>query len=131
MTKPPETKERFVELRASGMTLTKVAQELDIAYNTAVNWEKEFKEIIDAAKAIRLEELLEQYRINKEKRIELLSERLLALHEELSKRNFSGITTVTLYDLMIKCSKALASETIEFGPVKKEDIETRKPQEIH
>lgn len=82
MTKPAKTKERFIELRASGMTLAKAAHELDIAYNTAVNWEKDLKENIETAKAINMVELLEKYRMTKEKRIELFGERLLAIQEE-------------------------------------------------
>jgi transposase len=41
MTKPMKTKERFIELRASGYTLAQASKELGISYNTAVNWEKE------------------------------------------------------------------------------------------
>ena len=110
MTKPAKTKERFIELRASGMTLAKAARELDIAYNTAVNWEKDLKEKINVARAIKMEELLEKYRMTKEKRIELFGERLLAIHEELAERDLSNVPTPKLFEIMIRCIEALKAE---------------------
>ncbi|MGD0954941.1 MAG: helix-turn-helix transcriptional regulator [Methanotrichaceae archaeon] len=111
MTKPAETKERFIELRASGMTLSKAAMELDVSYNTVVNWERDLKEEISVGKAFKLEELLEKYRMTKERRIELFGERLLAILEELAKRDLSDVPTPKLFEMMIRCSKALEAET--------------------
>lgn len=93
-------------MRASGMTLAKAAEELGIAYNTAVNWEKALKERIATQKAIRIEKLQEKYLISKEKRIELFGERLLAIDEELKKRDLSEIPTPKLFEMMIKCMMA-------------------------
>jgi len=126
MTKPPGTKERFIELRASAMTLAKASQELEIAYNTASNWQKELQEDIAAAKAIKLEELIDKYRMTKEKRIELFGERLLAIQEEISKRDLSDISTPKLFEMMIRCSKALEAESFVPEFLTKEDIEARK-----
>ena len=50
-THPFEIKDRFVEMRASGMTLVKAADELDMARSTALNWEKELKKRIEAQRA--------------------------------------------------------------------------------
>lgn len=44
-------------MRASGMTLAKAAEELGIAYITAVNWERALKERIETQKVIRIEDL--------------------------------------------------------------------------
>jgi hypothetical protein len=106
MKKTQENTERFIELRASGMTLAKAAQELGVAYNTAVNREKDLKEKIEASKAIKMEELLEKYQMTKEKRIELYGERLLALQEELKKRDLSDIPTPKLFEMMIETCRA-------------------------
>jgi hypothetical protein len=99
MTKTLATKERFIELRASGLTLSQAAGELDIAYNTAGNWQSELEEDIQAAKAIKLEELLDKYQMTKEKRIELFGERLKAIRKELAKReqDLSDVPTPKLF----------------------------------
>jgi transcriptional regulator with XRE-family HTH domain len=125
MTKPPEDKQRFIELRASGMTFTKIAQELGIDRNTAMNWQRDFQDEIAAAKAYKLEELIDKYRMTKEKRIELFGERLLAIQKELADRDLSDISTPKLFEMMIRCSKALEAEsTVEF--LSEDDIEARK-----
>jgi hypothetical protein len=126
MKRTAENTERFIELRASGMTLAKAAHELDIVYNTAVNWEKDLKEEIEAANAIKMEELLEKYRMTKKTRIELFGERLLAIEEELAKRDLTNVPTHKLFEMMIRCTKALEAEAYEPQFLTKEDIENRK-----
>ena len=130
MTYPYEIKDRFVELRASGMTLAKAAEELGIAYNTAGNWEKDLKESIEAQRAIHIEELQEKYLISKEKRIELFGERLLALNEELKKRDLSDIPTPKLFDMIIRCMKALEAETGEPAFMSEKEIERKRDERI-
>ena len=114
MRKSAENTERFIEFRASGTTLAQAAQKLGVAYNTAVNWEKDLKEKIDAAKAIKMEELLEKYRMTKEKRIELFGERLQAIQKELAERerDLSDVSTPKLFEMMVRCSKALEAEAV-------------------
>jgi transcriptional regulator with XRE-family HTH domain len=126
MTKSAETMERFIGLRASGMTLAKAAQELGIAYNTAVNWEKNLKENVEVAKAFKMEELLEKYRMTKEKRIELFGERLLAIQEELAMRDLSDVPTPKLFEMMIRCSKTLEAEVDIPEFMSEEEIENIK-----
>lgn len=126
MTKSAETMERFVGLRASGMTLAKAAKELGIAYNTAVNWEKNLKENVEVAKASKMEELLEKYRMTKEKRIELFGERLLAIQEELAMRALSDVPTPKLFEMMIICSKTLEAEADIPEFMSEEEIENIK-----
>jgi hypothetical protein len=128
MTKPAETKERFIELRASGMTLAKSAQELGIAYNTALNWQRELVDYIRAAKAFKMEELMDKYQMTKEKRIELYGERLLAIQEELSKRDFKDIPTPKLFEMMIRLSKALEAESIVPNFLTEDDIKNNKKE---
>jgi transcriptional regulator with XRE-family HTH domain len=110
MTYPFEHKDRFVELRASGISLSKAAKELGIAFNTALNWERGSKERIEACRAMRIEELQEKYKISQEMRIELFGKHLLAINEELKKRDLSEIPTPKLFEMMIRCVKALETE---------------------
>jgi hypothetical protein len=77
MTESAAKKERFIELRASGMTLAQAAGELDIAYNTAVNWQKEVLEAETDIPEFMSEEEIENIRrdwkildANKERRRE-------------------------------------------------------------
>ncbi len=130
MTYPFEVKDRFVELRASGRPMAEASKELGISYNTGLNWEKDLKERIEAYRAIHIEELQEKYRISKEKRIEVFGERLLAIIEELKKRDLSEISTPKLFDMMIKCMKALESEIDEPIFLSEAEIERKRDERI-
>ena len=131
MTKSTDTRERFIELRAEGWTLTKISDELDISYNTAVSWNKDYHERIRAAHALRIEELQEKYLMAKEKRIELFGERLLAIKEELAKRDLSEVPTPKLFDMMMKCEVALEKEAVNPVFMTEEDIETAKTKRLY
>ena len=130
MAYPIDAKDKFVGLKASGMTLAKAAEELGIAYNTAVGWEKALKERIETQKAIRIEELQEKYLISKEKRIELFGERLLAINEELKKRDLSVIPTPKLSEMIMKCMKALEAEKEEPVFLSDEEMERKRDERI-
>jgi len=131
MTKDVETRDRFVELRAEGHTLTKIIEELEISYNTAVNWNRAYTERIEAAHALRIEELQEKYMIAKEKKIELFGERLLAVKEELAGRDLSDVPTPKLFDMLLKCQAALEKEAARPVFMTEEDIEKAKTKRLY
>ncbi|MDD3710629.1 MAG: helix-turn-helix domain-containing protein [Methanothrix sp.] len=131
MTKDVETRDRFVELRAEGHTLTKIVEELDISYNTACTWNRDYTERIKAARAIKLEELLDRYLMAKEQKIELFGERLLAVKEELARRDLSDVPTPKLFDMFFKCQTALEKEAVKPVFWTDEDIERVKMDRLH
>jgi len=126
LTKDAKIRERFIDLRADGWTLTKIAQELGISYKTAINWNKEDKELIDVAQAIHAEELHERYFMAKQKRIELFGERLLAIKDELEKRDLSEIPTPQLFSMMVKCQTILKKEETALEFMTDEQMKARK-----
>ena len=97
-------------MRAEGRSHSAIAKELGIAQNTAVNWSRELFEEITAIKAFKAEEMIEKYRMTQEKRIEMYGNRLLAMQDELARRDLSEVPTNKLFDMMMKCSKALEAE---------------------
>ena len=130
MSYPFEVKDKFVEMRAAGVTLSKASQDLGIARNTALNWEKDLKERIEAYKAIHIEELQEKYKISKEKRIELFGKDLLAINKELEKRDLSEVSTPKLFEMKIRCLKALEKEMGEPEFLSEKDIERKRDERI-
>ncbi len=130
MAYPFEIKDKFVEMRAAGVTLSKASNDLGIAYNTALNWEKDLAERIEAYKAIRIEELQEKYKISKEKRIELFDKDLLAINKELEKRDLSEVSTPKLFEMKIRCLKALEAEMEVPEFLSEKDIERKKMERI-
>ena len=103
-------KNKFIELRAKGISYDKIAVQLKVSKQTLINWSKELQYEIDNLKAIELEALQEKYYITKEARIKLFGERVLAIKKELEKRNLSEVPTEKLIDLLLRHYNILQNE---------------------
>ena len=108
--KDQKTKERFVELRAQGLSFVKISQELDVSKQTLIDWSKKFEFEVRNRRAIELEALQEKYFITKQKRIEVYAEWLEGLKKEWIKRDLSEISTEKLFDMLLRCSAILKDE---------------------
>lgn len=106
------TKERFIEHRARGMSLAKIAKAMKIGKTTLVEWNKEFQGEIATLKAIELEALQEEYFIAKQEKIKLFGEKIKTILSELDKRDLSDISTDKLFDILAKYHAILEGEAI-------------------
>jgi hypothetical protein len=111
--KNQETKEKFVELRAKGLSFDRIAAELETSKQTLINWAKELENEISNLKKVELEALQEKYFMLKSQRIELFGEKLKAIKDELDKRNLSDLPTDKLFDLFMKCFHQLNEESVD------------------
>lgn len=66
--KDQETKEKFVELRAKGLSFDRIAAELETSKQTLINWAKELENEISNLKKVELEALQEKYFMLKSQR---------------------------------------------------------------
>lgn len=103
----------FIELRARGFSLRRVAKRIKISVQTASNWHHELEERIAQLRAAEIEALHEAYYLAKEARIRLLGGQLKALHEELERRDLSDIPTGKLAELQLAYYKELLAEYTE------------------
>ena len=111
--KDTNTKERFLTLRAQGLSFDKIAQELKTSKGTLIEWSKELEIEISNLKAIELEALQEKYYILKRRRIELFGEKLEAIKLEVGKRNLEDVSTERLLDLLLRFGGVLTAEDVE------------------
>lgn len=95
-------KHRYVELRGLGKPQRAAADELGIGIQTAVRWEREYKEQIENRKAMELEALLERHQMTVQAQIERYGVELARLNEEKDKRDLAKVPTPKLYDMTIK-----------------------------
>lgn len=65
-----EEQERFVELRARGLSFEKIALEMGVSKPTLIKWAGEFHKEISTAEYMDLQALLEQHRLNRRAKIE-------------------------------------------------------------
>jgi transposase-like protein len=108
-----EVKQRFIELRAQGMSFDKIAQELGKAKQTLIDWSKELEEEIANYKALELETLYESYYLLKEARLKQFGGIVNKLTEELQNRDLSDVPTDKLLDLYLKYSDKVKEEVVE------------------
>jgi transposase len=119
--KDQETRERFVELRARGLSFDKISKELKVSKQTLIDWSRGLQEEIGNLKAIELEALQEKYFLTKEKRIELFGEKLRAIKEELDKRDLKDVATDKLIELLLKYHRILKEESIPLELMREEE----------
>jgi len=110
--KDQETRERFIELRAQGLSFDKISKELRVSKQTLIDWSKSLQEEIKNLRAIELEALQEKYFLTKEKRLELFGEKLKAIKEELDKRDLNELMTDKLFELFLKFHRILKEEAV-------------------
>lgn len=108
--KNQEVKNKFLELRATGLSYDKISRELNISKKTLIAWSKELAMEICNLKAIEIEALQEKYFMTKKMRIELYGEKLKAIKTELDTRSLSTISSDKLHELLIKYSTHLKQE---------------------
>lgn len=123
-----EQKQKFIELRAQGLSYGTIAKEIHVAKSTLTSWAKELSSEITRRKDTEREALFETFRLNKESRIRQLGGILQRFEDELATRDLSDISTGKLADLILKYSDVLQDEVqeikeTEIGPnMNAEDI---------
>lgn len=105
-----EARQRFIELRAAGLSYEAVSKELGVSKQTLINWSKDLALDIQNARGLRLDELAQKFFVAKEKRIEAFGQRLAAILAELDKRNMNELETDKLLTLALKYGEMLRAE---------------------
>jgi len=115
MTKTNEDIERFIELRARGLSLDKIAQETGTSKPVLLKWSKDFQRELDEAQYFELQDLLSQYGIMRRGRVEVISETLQKALTELRSRaqagNFGDLPTDKLLKVVLMLEARLERET--------------------
>lgn len=108
-----KTKEKFIELRASGLSYSKIAAQLGLNRSTIQRWARDFACEIDNLKMIELDALQEQFYMSKRKRLEVLGAVIVPLVEELKSRqeDYEDYNFEHLTELIFKYMKMARKET--------------------
>lgn len=108
--KDNNTKEKFLELRANGLSYDKISKELNVSKQTLISWSQQFKHELSNLKAIELDRLQQEYYISKIKRIKLFGDTLEQINQLLMKRNLDELSTEKLIDYKIKIINTLKED---------------------
>lgn len=96
---PADIRHRFVELRAQGWSLARIAAELDVAKRTLVDWNREQRSEIADLKGVELEALQERILVSHEEELRRLTAHLNRIEAVLAKRNLDCLSTEPLFVL--------------------------------
>ena len=105
-----ELKPEFVELRATGLSLAKIAERLSVSKTTLIAWEKELSNEIAEARFLEMQSLLETYKACKAERVKFLGKMYQRLTEELAQRDLSEVDSVKLLEMLLKVEQRLETE---------------------
>lgn len=107
-----DKQQKFIELRANNVSYDKISQQIGVSKPTLIKWAKEFETDIANLRTLNLEGLQEQYKIGKRHKLEMWSEQLQAVREELKQRGYKDISTDKLVDLLERYSGLLDNEQV-------------------
>lgn len=108
-----ETKQKFIELRAQGLSFDKIAKELNKSKQTLIDWSRDFSGEIANLKAVELEGIYQKYYLLKENRLQTLGTMLNKIKDEVETREFTDVPTEKLLDLLLKYNSKVAEELVE------------------
>lgn len=100
-------KEKFIELRAKGLSFDKISKEINISKQTLIKWNQEFSSEIANLTYFYSENLIEEFRLLKNHKVEALACTLRKVLDELSKRNFDNVSTKDLISIAFSLDNKL------------------------
>ncbi len=108
--KSSEVKQKFVEMRASGLSYQTIATDLGVSKQTLINWSRELNEDLANYSAIERDHLMRQYQLVKDARVKRLGELLSRLEAEFATRSLSRLPTDKVFEMLLKVNVLLEKE---------------------
>lgn len=110
MAKTLEQHQRFIQLRAKGLSYAKISNEIGINKNTCIKLSKQYEIEIRNTKQIELEAIREEFFLMKKQKLIILSKQLQKIRDQLEIRDFSDIETKDLIKLQSDLIKQIEFE---------------------
>ncbi len=92
-----ETRTTFIELRAKGWSLKRIAGRLKVAPRTLVDWSRQDKENIRTLRALELEALQEKILATREQELQTLKNSLDLIQQQIATRDHAYTSLENLY----------------------------------
>ncbi len=94
--KDQETIQRFIELRSTGLSFARIAEQLHIARRTLIHWSRQYQFEIQNLRAIEWESFTDSILSSRRDRLQALQDRLRQMEAELATRDLATIPTAQL-----------------------------------
>ncbi|MEI7728289.1 MAG: helix-turn-helix domain-containing protein [Verrucomicrobiota bacterium] len=92
-----DTKSQFIELRAKGWSLARIAAQINVSPRTLVDWNRQSQAEIRTLRAVELEALQEKILATHEQELSRLTQHLQRIEEQLAKEKLELVSTPDLY----------------------------------
>lgn len=109
-----ETQEKFIELRAKGMSFSKISDELGVSKTILITWAREMQAEILNRRAFEIEFLHDKYLIGKEKELERMSALLEKVESAIDKFDLSQMSGKELFEIREKLIARMNTERTVF-----------------
>lgn len=101
MTKTTGEIEKFIELRAQGLSFDKIAEQINVSKPTLLKWSTQYQAELEQAQYFELQRLLSQYRVMRKNRVEVICSMLSSALKELSGRADTGALSIMQTDRLL------------------------------
>lgn len=119
--KANSVKEKFIVLRAEGLSFDKIAKRIKVSKPTLIKWQREYQKEINELLEVRYGEILEKYKLTKEKRIEKIAEELELVWEAYKKVEYKDLTKRELLMMIMRLERRLKEEIGGFEKFEEEE----------
>jgi len=103
-------REKFIELRAAGMSFERIAKELEVSKPTALKLGHDLEQDVKRLQYIQLETLAEKYQLLKVARVEAFAKMLAKIDSALESVDFEKLPAEKLVLLKLKLMERLRQE---------------------
>ncbi len=94
-----EPRTAFIELRAKGWSIKRIAARLKVAPRTLVDWHRQDNDTIRTLRALELEALQEKILATREQELQTLKNNLDTIHEQIAMKDHQFTSLENLYRL--------------------------------
>ncbi len=94
-----ETRTSFIELRAKGWSIKRIAARLKVAPRTLVDWHRQDQDTIRTLRALELEAIQEKILATREQELQMLKNNLDTIHEQIALKDHRYTSLENLYRL--------------------------------
>ena len=107
----PEVRQKFIERRAQGWSLVRIASELGVTRSTLIEWSRQLRFQLQNQTAIELDDLRHGLLGPRQHRAQQFSQKLAVVETELAKRDLTTLSTMQLFQLAATLRRHILQET--------------------
>ena len=102
MAKWDEYGEKFLELRAKGVSYAKISDEIPVSVTTLKKWSQDWRDKIRELSRARIEAFVEEQLVALEHRLQLRAEQIMRMRDALDGQDLSKLAPETLLQIYLR-----------------------------